>query len=163
MPRMTMSQLRKTSVGQANQAYLDAAIQEHEEQQKNRLPALDMADAVLDQARQLALSTNTHEAQAGAIVTSLFRNYPVGPWFIDLAAPYGMVAIEINGGRWLPGGGKHGSSEDRKKLRALGIMGWLCLEYTTEEWRYNPIGILEEIACIIVWRQEDRYAINYHG
>lgn len=73
------------------------------------------------------------------------REYKFDRWRIDLAVPSALLAIEVNGGRWLPGGGKHGTESDRRKIRKLTLAGWRVLEYSTEMLANNPIGIIEEI------------------
>ena len=73
------------------------------------------------------------------------RDLPFETFRIDLAWPDRKLAIEVNGGRWLPGGGKHGTERDRHKIRRLVLAGWRVLEYSTEMVDNNPIGVIEEI------------------
>lgn len=73
------------------------------------------------------------------------REYPFDRWRIDLAVPSSLLAVEVNGGRWLPGGGKHGTERDRKKIRRLTVSGWRVLEYSTEMLANDPLGIIAEI------------------
>lgn len=79
------------------------------------------------------------------IVGWFIREYHFEKYRIDLADPQHMVAIEVNGGRWLPGGGKHGKESDRRKIRRLTLAGWRVLEYSTELLANDPLGIIEEI------------------
>lgn len=39
------------------------------------------------------------------------------------------LAVEIDGGRWAPGGGKHGSDADRSKLNLAARMGWRVFRF----------------------------------
>lgn len=75
----------------------------------------------------------------------IIREYRFDRWRVDLAIPSALLAIEVNGGRYLPGGGKHGTERDRLKIRRLTLAGWRVLEYSTELLNTNPIGIIEEI------------------
>ena len=79
------------------------------------------------------------------IYPMIIREYKFDRWRIDLAIPSAMIAVECNGGRWLPGGGKHGKETDRLKIRRLTLAGWRVLEYSTEMLSNDPIGIIEEI------------------
>jgi len=77
------------------------------------------------------------------------REYHFEKYRIDLADPQHALAIEVNGGRWLPGGGKHGKESDRRKIRRLTLAGWRVLEYSTEMVNDNPIGVIEEIRAAL--------------
>lgn len=78
------------------------------------------------------------------------RELPFEEYRIDLAAPRAMLAVECNGGRWLPGGGKHGGEADRRKIRRLTLAGWRVLEYSTELLDNDPLGIIAEIRQALV-------------
>lgn len=80
------------------------------------------------------------------------RELPFEEYRIDLAAPRAMLAVECNGGRWLPGGGKHGTERDRRKIRRLTLAGWMTLEYSTELLETDPRGIIEEIRTALAMR-----------
>lgn len=45
-------------------------------------------------------------------------------WRFDWAWPEALIAVEVDGGRWAPGGGKHASDEDREKLNSAAARGW---------------------------------------
>lgn len=95
-----------------------------------------------DQAETLYALLRVH---APDLYPLFIREYSFDRWRIDLAVPSALLAIEINGGRWLPGGGKHGTEADRRKIRKLTLAGWRVLEYSTEMLANDPIGIIEEI------------------
>lgn len=61
---------------------------------------------------------------------------PERKWAFDLAWPDYMVAVEVEGGQWIPGGGRHqrgkGLDEDASKYNHAAIGGWLVLRITTD-------------------------------
>lgn len=95
-----------------------------------------------DQAETLYALLRVH---ASDVYPLFIREYKFDRWRIDLAVPSSLLAVEINGGRWLPGGGKHGTEQDRKKIRKLTLAGWRVLEYSTEMLANDPLAIIEEI------------------
>lgn len=100
-----------------------------------RNAALDGAETLVGYLRMLAPD----------LAPLFFREYPFHTWRIDLAIPDRKLAIEVNGGRWLPGGGKHGTERDREKIRRLTLAGWRVLEYSTQLLDDNPLLIIEQI------------------
>lgn len=96
---------------------------------------VDAADTLLAHIRTLAPD----------LFVLFIREYPFDRWRVDLAVPSSLLAVEVNGGRWLPGGGKHGTERDRKKIRRLTLAGWRVLEYSTEIIANDPIGVIAEI------------------
>ena len=95
-----------------------------------------------DQAETLYALLRIH---APDLYPQVIREYRFDRWRIDLAVPSSLLAIEVNGGRWLPGGGKHGTESDRRKIRKLTLAGWRVLEYSTEMLANDPLAIIEEI------------------
>lgn len=73
------------------------------------------------------------------------RDYPLDRYRIDLAWPAAMLAVEVDGGQWAAGGGKHGSRSDYAKTRRLTTAGWRLLRFTAGEVRDNPLGVIDEI------------------
>jgi len=51
-------------------------------------------------------------------------------WRFDFAWPAYMVAVEIDGGQWKPGGGRHNRDSDREKVNAAQERGWCVLRYS---------------------------------
>src|SRR5215216_5829824 len=86
------------------------ALNPHLDVQTRREAAgvIDVADELQTRIRTLAPDLPAFE-----------RDYKAGSFKIDLAfAPY-RIAVEVNGGYWQPGGGKHGTIRDHEKIRAL--------------------------------------------
>ncbi len=77
------------------------------------------------------------------------RDYPLDRFRIDLAWPSALLAIEVDGGQFKPGGGKHGSKRDYQKTRRITAAGWRLLRFTAGEVNDNPIGVIAEIRQIL--------------
>lgn len=56
--------------------------------------------------------------------------HPKRKWRFDFAWPERMVAVEIDGGQWKKGGGRHNRDSDREKLNAAAALGWRVLRYS---------------------------------
>ncbi len=56
----------------------------------------------------------------------------------DFAFPPERVAIEIDGGQWLPHGGRHNRDSDRWKTAAAAAAGWKVLHFSGEMLESNP-------------------------
>jgi very-short-patch-repair endonuclease len=58
-------------------------------------------------------------------------------WRFDFAWPDAKVAVEVEGGTQLQGGGRHnraqGYEKDCEKYNAAAIAGWLVLRFTTRQ------------------------------
>ena len=61
-----------------------------------------------------------------------------------------MIAVEIDGGQWVTGGGRHNTDKDREKINTAAIMGWRVLRFSGSQLTKDPIGCIDMI----------RYAIN---
>ncbi len=149
-PRMTIAHLLRTPVGQTNAAIL---------QQTSCIPRsvraapVDCADTLLALAQALTQSDDPAVVQAAQVVAGLTRNHPFRSFWIDLADAGSLTAVEINGGRWQPGGGKHATARDRQKVRQLQQAGWIVLEFLTEECTADPVAVMQEIAQTIMARR----------
>lgn len=70
-------------------------------------------------------------------------------WRFDFAWPARMVAVEIDGGRWAPGGGWHAGDEDREKLSAAAALGWRVLRFSTQQVEKHPQECVELTLCAL--------------
>jgi len=77
------------------------------------------------------------------------RDYPLDRFRIDLAWPSALLAVEVDGGQWKAGGGKHGGKRDYQKTRRITQAGWRLLRFTSGEVNDNPIGVIEEIRAAL--------------
>jgi len=79
--------------------------------------------------------------------TTEFLFHPTRKWRFDFAWPDQKVALEVDGGIWIKGGGRHtrgsGWLKDTAKLNTAASLGWRLL-------RTTPSGLhdLETIALI---------------
>lgn len=82
---------------------------------------------------------------APALASCFIREYHFENFRIDLADPQHMIAVEVDGGQWKAGGGKHGGKRDYQKTRRITQAGWRLLRFTAGEVNDDPFGIIEEI------------------
>jgi hypothetical protein len=66
-----------------------------------------------------------------------YRFHPVRRWLFDFAWPaHGKVALEVEGGTWLQGGGRHnraaGYAKDCEKYNSAALLGWRVFRATPE-------------------------------
>ena len=56
-------------------------------------------------------------------------------WRFDFAWPALMLAVEVDGGAWVPGGGRHtrgaGFAADHDKFNRATLLGWRVLRFTS--------------------------------
>ena len=96
--------------------------------------ASDMADELLARLRTLAPD-----------MPLPVRDYPFETFKIDLAWVDYNFCVEVDGGQWQAGGGKHGSKRDYYKTRRIARAGWTLYRFTAGEVRDDPMGVIEEI------------------
>ena len=75
------------------------------------------------------------------------RFAPPRRWRFDLAWPAVMLAVEVDGGRWQSGGGKHATAGDYVKLRAAVTLGWRVLRFTSGEVTSDPQSCIDEVVA----------------
>lgn len=65
-----------------------------------------------------------------------YRFHPVRRWRFDFCWRPQMLALEVEGGAWIPGGGRHnraqGFHKDREKYSAAAILGWRIVYATPQ-------------------------------
>ena len=75
------------------------------------------------------------KATGGPELTPEHKFHPTRKWRFDFALPDYKLAIEIDGGAFLPFGGRHGRGlgmvKDCEKYRAAADLGWRV-------WRFSP-------------------------
>lgn len=88
-----------------------------------------------DYARQLwwELGVIAPQLRTGCVYE--YRFHPQRRWRFDLAWPAHRVAVEVDGGQWMAGGGRHNTDADREKLNAAAIAGWRVLRYSPRQLR----------------------------
>ena len=73
------------------------------------------------------------------------RDLPFDRYKIDLAWKDCKLAVEVDGGQYAAGGGKHGGRADYVKTRRLTMAGWRLLRFTAGEVRDDPLAVIREI------------------
>lgn len=77
-----------------------------------------------------------------------FRFHPTRRWRLDFLLEGVKVAIEIDGGRWAPGGGRHGGDADKEKMAEAAIAGYRVIRAspaqvrngTAARWAQEALG-----------------------
>ena len=77
-------------------------------------------------------------------------------WRFDWARPSEKVAVEVDGGRWMPGGGRHGSDADRCKLNEAAALGWRVLRFSPKQLRDDPLGCADVVRRALALGRERR-------
>ena len=67
--------------------------------------------------------------------------HPERGWRLDYAWPAARLAVEVDGGQWAPGGGRHATDKDRDKLNHAAALGWRVL-------RFSPAMLDNPAACV---------------
>lgn len=97
------------------------------------------ATATADSAPELAYWLNLLAPDLPKPVTE-HRFHPTRKWRFDYAWPDRKVAVEIDGGQYLPNGGRHNTDADRKKLNMAARLKWHVLRFSTQQMRNDPRG-----------------------
>lgn len=66
-------------------------------------------------------------------------------WRFDLAYPAHLLAIEIQGGRWKAGGGRHMTAGDFEKMQRACALGWRVFPVLPAQLKSDPLRLLEMI------------------
>jgi very-short-patch-repair endonuclease len=74
-------------------------------------------------------------------------------WRFDLAYVRALVAVEVDGGQWQAGGGRHNTDADRDKLNTAAALGWRVLRFSTRQVERDVA------ACVALIRQALEVAI----
>jgi very-short-patch-repair endonuclease len=75
--------------------------------------------------------------------TPEYRFHPVRKWRFDFAWPLQWVAVEVDGGQWRAGGGRHNTDKDREKLNTAAARGWRVLRFSHAALATDPTGCIE--------------------
>lgn len=74
------------------------------------------------------------------------RFAPPRRWRFDFAWPEYKVAVEIDGGQWKTGGGRHNRDSDREKMNAAAALWWCVLRFSVAEMNRSPIACINRVA-----------------
>lgn len=84
------------------------------------------------------------QLMAKGLTTGMVREYEFASaigrhWRFDFAFPDRLVALEVEGGTWILGGGRHnrgvGMARDAEKYAIAAIQGWRVIRATTDQVR----------------------------
>ena len=59
------------------------------------------------------------------------------------------VVVEVDGGQYAPGGGRHNTDKDREKINLLTAHGWKVLRYSGQMIERDPVSIVEQVAKVV--------------
>jgi very-short-patch-repair endonuclease len=71
----------------------------------------------------------------------------------DYALPAYRVAVEVDGGAWLPHGGRHASDTDREKLNIAASLGWLVFRFSPAMLNRDPWQCVTLVCDALKFRQ----------
>lgn len=78
-------------------------------------------------------------------------------WACDYAWPALRVAVELEGGTWLPKGGHttgRGYAKNCEKYNWMAAHNWLVFRYTTDMLRDAPAGCVEQVCLVLLPRTQ---------
>jgi very-short-patch-repair endonuclease len=78
----------------------------------------------------------------------------VRKWRFDYAWPVQKVAVEIDGGQWRVGGGRHNTDADREKLNSAACAGWCVLRFSTHTLEVEPLTCVMQTYRALEMRME---------
>ena len=70
-------------------------------------------------------------------------------WRFDFAWPEKKIAVEIDGGQWMSGGGRHNTDGDRLKLNTAAVLGWRVIRFSVKTMQDDPIVCIKKIKSIL--------------
>mgnify|MGYP001564135983 CR=1 FL=1 len=73
-------------------------------------------------------------------------------WRFDWAEVARLVAIEVDGGQYKKGGGRHGGDDDREKLNQAAAMGWRLIRFSAAQLRRDPAGCVDVVRRAVEWK-----------
>ena len=77
-----------------------------------------------------------------AVPVPEFRFSSERKYRFDWAYPEQLVAVEVDGGQFAPGGGRHALDSDRAKLNLAASMGWRVFRFSPRQLEQDPAACL---------------------
>lgn len=74
-----------------------------------------------------------------------YRFHPRRKWRFDFAFVAQRVAVEVDGGQWAAGGGRHNTDDDREKMNAAAAMGWRVLHFSPRMLKRKPNDCIQRV------------------
>ena len=97
------------------------------------MPRSELEHLFLGQLRVLAPELADGMAQEHAFALGEGRK-----WRFDFAWPEARVALEVDGGQWRAGGGRHNTDADRWKRAWACALGWRVLAFSGQQLTEAP-------------------------
>lgn len=72
-----------------------------------------------------------------------YRFAPERKWRFDFAFVEQKCAVEINGGKWQMGGGRHNTAGDYEKLQTAAALGWRVFPVLPEQLTNDPQAVFD--------------------
>lgn len=94
------------------------------------------------------------------ITNSLIREYPFydkRKWRFDFADLTNKIAIEIDGGQWCAGGGRHNRDSDREKLNMAAALGWRVFRFSGSQLKKEPEKCIDALKLAYMVYFKDPY------
>ena len=80
-------------------------------------------------------------------------NAPETKHAFDWAWPYLKVAVEVDGGQYAPGGGRHAHDSDKLKGNLAAAMGWLVFHFSPQMLEHEPEMCVRQVQEAILIRK----------
>ena len=71
-----------------------------------------------------------------------YRFMPGRKYAFDYAYPDKQIAVEIDGGQFVAGGGRHNQDSDRVKLNHAAALGWRVFRFSGTMLKRDPQGCI---------------------
>ena len=94
----------------------------------------------------------THVAQEIAAPEREARFHATRDWRLDFYWPAQRLALEIDGGRWASGGGRHATDDDLRKMNAAAAAGIRVMHASPKMVDENPWQLLDDLKAALAWR-----------
>ena len=102
-----------------------------------------------DKADELDAILKLHAPDLHANLVREHEFVPDRRFRADFAHVASRVLIEVDGGQWAPGGGRHNQDKDREKRNLAALNGWRVLYFSPRMIEDDPIGVVEMIVkCV---------------
>lgn len=72
-----------------------------------------------------------------------YRFAPDRKWRFDFAFVKQKCAVEVNGGKWQTGGGRHNTAGDYEKLQTAAALGWRVFPVLPEQLTNDPQAVFD--------------------
>jgi hypothetical protein len=124
-----------------------------------RIPRVDESHTAMNYIRMLApglLNGMWQEYRFCAVIVGdgpgvrkRLKDAGLRDWRFDFAWPDSKKALEIDGGQWMAGGGRHNTDGDREKLNTAARIGWAVMRISVSEMKRDPAKFVDNVRFFI--------------